>query len=306
MKFIAIITPVYVSPDFPSRLELFDKCVASVHKLGSNGTAHLHIVVDDGSTDPEGINCVLRKYDDHRIRYLRRERKETDLRTASNALNFGIDAVLEGHERIPEYESISAVTPLHSDDLMYDVSSRAKSLEPAGIGAVVGKIAVYRDGQRVIHEPDFTLRARDYVARGIAPYPVASIMWKPGTLKGMKMYNKEKLAGDQRFDGVYHPGFVNVEDVLVTKLTALYLCKTKLRIAVSDEVSMAYHYHDDSLRGYHQDPLRGKTKQDLWHLNSSLMAKMYYELLSWDHVSPQNKRAAVRTAVENGVRRGIR
>ena len=303
MKFIAIITPVYVSPEFPSRLELFDKCVASVNRLGSNGTAHLHIVVDDGSTDPEGINRVLRKYDDPRIRYLRRERKETDLKTASNALNWGIDAVLEGHERIPEYKSIRAVTPLHSDDLMYDVSSRAKSLEPAGTGAVVGKIAVYRDGQRAIHEPDPTLRARDYVARGIAPYPVASIMWKPSTLKGMKKYNRQKLAGDQRFDGVYHPRFVNVEDVLVTKLTALYLYSTELRIAASDELSMAYHHHDDSLRGYHQDPRRGKTRQDLWNLNSSLMAKMYYELLSWDHVSPENEPAAVRkTALKRVIR----
>jgi hypothetical protein len=109
-------------------------------------------------------------------------------------------------------------------------------------------------------------------------------MWKPSTLKGMKKYNRETPIGDQRFDGVYHPEFVNVEDVLVAKLTALYLCKTNLRIAVSKEVSMAYHYHEDSLRGYHQDPSRGKTQQDLWDLNRSLMAKMYYEILSWDHV----------------------
>ena len=283
---IAIITPVYVSPDFPSRLQLFDKCVASVNKLGRDGTAHLHIVVDDGSPDPGGIRRVLKKYDDRRIRYLRRERKKTDLKTASNALNFGIDAVLEGHERIPEYKSISSVTPLHSDDLMYDVSSRARSLEPAGVGAALGKIAVCRDGRTAIHEPNFTMRARDYVTRGIAPYPVGSIMWKPSALEGMKKYNQEKLPRNQRFDGVYHPDFVNVEDVLVTKLTALYLCKTDLRIAVSEKISMAYHHHEDSLRGYHQDPLRGKTRQDLWHLNESIMAKMYYEILSWDHLNP--------------------
>src|SRR4051794_6142921 len=39
---VAIVTPVYVSPEFPSRLRLFDQCVASVNKLGSDGTAHLH------------------------------------------------------------------------------------------------------------------------------------------------------------------------------------------------------------------------------------------------------------------------
>ncbi len=286
MPLIAIITPIYVSPDFPSRLELFDKTAASVNRLGSDGTTHLHIVVDDGSTDPEGIKRVLEKYDDRRMRYLRRERKGSDLKTASNALNFGIDAVLDGHEAIPEYKTIDAVTPFHSDDLMYDIASRAKSLEPADVGAALGKIIVLRDGIERIHEPDFTMSARDYVTQGIAPYPVGSIMWKPSTLAGMKKYNKENLPGDQRFDGVYHPDFVNVEDVLVTKLTAIYLCEANLRIAVSREISMLYRYHQDSLRGYHQDNQRGKTDQDLWNLNARIMAKMYYELLLWRHVSP--------------------
>ena len=58
-------------------------------------------------------------------------------------------------------------------------------------------------------------------------------MWKPSTLEGMRKFNSEQLRADQRFDGVYHPDFVNVEDVLVAKLTALYLCKADLRIAVS-------------------------------------------------------------------------
>src|SRR5258708_33730140 len=103
MPLIAIITPIYVSPDFPSRLELFDKTVASVNMLGSDGTTHLHIVVDDGSTDPQGIRRVLEKYDDSRMRHLRRERKRTDLKTASNARNFGVDAVLAAHERSPQH-----------------------------------------------------------------------------------------------------------------------------------------------------------------------------------------------------------
>ena len=267
-------------------MEFFDKAVGSVNMLRSDRTPHLHIVVDDGSTDPEGIKRVLEKYDDCRIRYLRRERKRADLKTASNALNFGIDAVLDGHEEIPEYKSIDSVTPLHSDDLIYDIASRAESLEPADVGAALGKIIVLRDGIERIHEPDFTMSARDFVMRGIAPYPVGSIMWKPSVLEGMKNYNKEKLPENQRFDGVYHPDFVNVEDVLVTKLTALYLCEANLRLAVSAGISMLYRHHQDSLRGYHQDTQRGKTDQDLWNLNERLMTKMYYEILLWDHVSP--------------------
>lgn len=286
MTLVAIITPVYVSPEFPSRLELFDKTVASVNTLCSNGTTHLHIVVDDESTDPAGLKRVLEKYDDSRIRYLRRERKETDLKTASNALNFGIDAVLDGHDKIPEYKNIDSVTPLHSDDLMYDIASRAKSLERADVGAVLSRIVVLRDGTERIHEPDFTMSAQDYVRQGIAPYPVASLMWKRSTLAGMREYNKAKLPRAQRFDGIYRPDFVNVEDVLVSKLTALYLCDAHLRMAVSEEISMLYRYHQDSLRGYHQDSLRGKTQQNLWNLNERMMAKMYYEILLWDHLSP--------------------
>ncbi len=286
MTLIAIITPVYVSPEFPSRLELFDKTVASVNMLRSNGATHLHIVVDDGSTDPAGLKRVLEKYDDSRIRYLRRERKGTDLKTASNALNFGIDAVLDGHEKVPEYKNIDSVTPLHSDDLMYDIASRAKFLALPDVGAALSKIVVLREGKEKIHAPDFAMSARDYVTQGIAPYPVGSIMWRPSTLAGMRKHNKEMLPVDQRFDGVYHPDFVNVEDVLVAKLTALYLCDANLRIAVSEEISMLYRYHQDSLRGYHQDSLRGKTDQDLWNLNNRRMAKMYYEILSWDHVNP--------------------
>ena len=142
MTLTAIITPVYVSPEFPSRLEFFNKTVASVNALSASEAAHLHIVVDDGSTDPEGIKRALEKYDDCRIRYLRRERKATDLKTASNALNFGIDAVLDGHEKIPEYKNIDSITPLHSDDLMYDIAARAKALVPADVGAALSKIVV--------------------------------------------------------------------------------------------------------------------------------------------------------------------
>jgi glycosyltransferase involved in cell wall biosynthesis len=286
MSLIAIITPVYVSPEFPSRLEFFDKTVASVSLLRSNPTTHLHIVVDDGSTDPEDLKRVLEKYDDSRIRYLRRERKGTDLKTASNALNFGIDAVLDGHETIPEYKNIDSVTPLHSDDLMYDIASRAKSLELAAMGAALSRIVVLREGTERIHEPDFTMSAQDYVRQGIAPYPVSSIMWKRSTLAGMRKYNEEKLPRAQRFGGIYHPNFVNVEDVLVAKLTALYLCDANLRIAVSEEISMLYRYYHDGLRGYHQDSLRGKTAQNLWNLNERMMAKMYYEILLWEHLSP--------------------
>jgi glycosyltransferase involved in cell wall biosynthesis len=286
MPLAAIITPVYVSSEFPSRLELFDKTVAGVNRLGSDGTAHLHIIVDDGSTDSEGIRRVLGKYDDRRIRYLRRERRRTDLKTASNALNCGIDAVLYGHEKIPEYKKIDYVTPLHSDDLMHDIASRAKSLEAADTGAAIGKIAVLRGDRAAIHEPDLTMSARDYVRQGVAPYPVASIMWKPSTLEAMKKHNRERLPGNQRFDGVYHPDFVNVEDVLVAKLTALCLCEANLRIAASGEISMSYRYHQESLRGYHQDSQRGKTDQDLWNLNTRSMVSMYYELLSWSHCSP--------------------
>lgn len=284
MTHTAIITPIYVSPVFPSRLALFDKTVASVNMLGSDRTAHLHIVVDDGSTDPDGIKRVLDKYDDGRIRYLRRERKGTDLTTASNALNFGIDAVLDGHEKIPEYQTIDSITPLHSDDLMFDIAARAKLLEAEDVGAAISAIRLLREGQETIHEPDFTMSARDYVTRGIAPYPVASIMWKPSTLKGMKAYNREKLPGNQRFEGVYHPDYVNVEDVTVTKLTALYLCQENLGIAVSEKMSMLYRYHQDSLRGYYQDTRRGKTDQDLWTLNSRMMEKIYYELLLYGHL----------------------
>ena len=248
-------------------MNLFDECVASVNRLGSDGTAHLHIIVDDGSPDPEGIQRVVRKYDDRRIRYLRRERKKTDLQTASNALNCGIDAVLGG-----QYEAVSAVTPLHSDDVMCDVSSRANALEAPDVGAALGKIAIRRNRKITIHEPDFAMGPQDYVARGIAPYPVGSIMWKPSTLAGMKAYNK--------FDGVYHPRFLNVEDVLVAKLTALYLRDARLRIAVSEEISMIYRHHGDSLRGRHGD-------SDLWNRNVSSMTKMYYKLLSWDHLNPQ-------------------
>ncbi len=286
MALIAIVTPVYVAPEFPSRLELFDKTVASVHVLRSAGAAHLHIVVDDGSTDPEGVKRVLQNYDDPRIRYLRRERKATDLKTASNALNFGLYAVLDGHEKIPEYKNIDAVTPLHSDDLIYDIGSRAKALEPAQVGAALSEIIVLREGAERTHRPDYTMSAPDYVIRGVAPYPVGSLMWKPSTLAGMRRFNLENLPGPQRFDGIYHPDFVNVEDVLVAKLTALYLCIAHLRMAASKQISMLYRFHHEGLRGYHQDSHRGKTDQDLWNLNGRQMSEMYYKMGTWEHLSP--------------------
>jgi len=77
------------------------------------------VVVDDGS--PVDIQPLLRdqKYD--KLRYVRRERGEHDLKTASNALNFGLGLCLGGSGDVftsAEAANLAAIAYLHSDDML--------------------------------------------------------------------------------------------------------------------------------------------------------------------------------------------
>jgi len=113
---VAIIVPVYATTT-NHRLDYLGPTLQSVQKQ-----THRDLVcvgVDDGSTADVKAFVEDRKYD--RLRYVRRERGFSDLRTASNALNFGIDLCLRGSNYVltlEEASNLSALAYLHSDDML--------------------------------------------------------------------------------------------------------------------------------------------------------------------------------------------
>ena len=116
MATVAVVTPIYATPE-NGRLELFRHTLRSVQQQTHHNVVYL--VVDDGST--ADVPNFLNEYRDSRVRYVRREKLPTDLRTPSNALNLGIDYCLDRNSDIMTHEeaaTLAAVTYLHSDDLL--------------------------------------------------------------------------------------------------------------------------------------------------------------------------------------------
>ncbi|MBS3119792.1 glycosyltransferase family 2 protein [Candidatus Woesearchaeota archaeon] len=102
---VGIITPVYAAKK--SYLRYLEDAIESVPNQGAD---IIHIVVDDGSPT-DVASWFHQTISDPRIRYLRRERAPSDIRTASNARNLGLQALLD-----PIY---GAVSPQESAEIKY-------------------------------------------------------------------------------------------------------------------------------------------------------------------------------------------
>lgn len=235
MPKIAVITPVYATSE-NNRLVLLEDTIKSMHRLPDD---FVQLIVDDGSSI--NVRNLVMSYNsiDSRIRYLRRERQPNDLCTASNALNYGINQVLDSEE----YKDIEAITTLHSDDLMLDVGKRFDALKES-IGAVFADIikfdgisyAKLKKGREI--NPDMLVQSGS--SKGIN-HP--SIMWRKDFAQSMRDYNLRYFGTN----GLYMPDIRYAEDRAVIKLTIFLGLVQDLEVKYVDSIAMLIRAHESSI-----------------------------------------------------------
>lgn len=155
---VGIITPVY------NRVAtLTDTC----RSVRSQDYPHVHVIVDDGSTDGSHGLAKRLQQADRDIVVLRRDRSPNDLRTASNAMNVGLRYLLTETD-------VGLVTRLDSDDILapHSLWVRAERFDER-IGAVFARQGGFTHDRawstvdRLHHDQDLT---KSDVFRHTLPY----------------------------------------------------------------------------------------------------------------------------------------
>lgn len=252
MRTVAVVTPIYATPE-NGRLELLHQTLMSiVHQQDSNYSL-VYLVVDDGSTsDVEGF---LKSYNDSRIRYIRRERSPSDLKTASNALNLGIDLCLTRDSSIftmNESDDLYSIAFLHSDDLLTKDSIKTR-LEYLGEGFVHTDMAFFNNKGNVI-------RVKKWKAESDKEYILAvgthilfnhhTIMWELGFLR----YLKDFVAREYEQPGVFDPLLSHGEDRDMSLSSAEAAIEGNYEIRHISAVSVFYRCHQNSITGESAEP----------------------------------------------------
>ena len=248
MATVGVITPVYATKD-NQRLSLLQPTLSSVRQ--QSYPDFVHLIVDDGSTcDVEGF---LQTYSDQRIRYIRRERNPSDLQTASNALNFGIDHCLAKSGDVftrSEANDLTAVAFLHSDDMLTS-NSVGLRLANIGNGFVHSDMAVFDNHGKVIRinkwrgsEKDYLLSAAHY------SFNHHTVMWDIEFLR----YLKDFVADRYGQTGVFDPllSFGEDRDMSLSSIEASIA--GGYRHKHLPLVSVYYRCHKNSISGEQTDP----------------------------------------------------
>ena len=76
------------------------------------------------------------------------------------------------------------------------------------------------------------------------------------------IFSEDELPESERFEGVYHPSMMSMEDVLVSKLTAFYLGQESKNVVLGSEVAMIYRFHSDNLSN--RNDWRSRTRNQVY------------------------------------------
>lgn len=251
MATVAVITPIYATSE-NKRLELFEYTLRSVLRQNSSNCGIVHVVVDDGSTvDVEGL---LKEHGDGRTRYVRRERSPDDLKTASNALNMGIDYCLERSGDVftkEEADNLYGITFVHSDDLLARNSVEVR-LETLSNGFVYTDMGLLNKKGKVIGvRSGDTLDKMNASQFNIFLFNYHTVMWKYDFLQ----YLKDFVGAKYEQPGVFDPQLYFGEDTDMVLSSIEAAAHRNYEALYLNEVSVLYRVHEQSISGESLDSL---------------------------------------------------
>jgi hypothetical protein len=235
---LAIITPVHATRQ-NKRLELLARTLESVRKLPQE---LIHIVVDDGSS--VDVRDVFASCTDSRAYYLRREKLTGERKTASCALNYGINMILDAQPSHKPFTHVDTLTFLHSDDLMLGVDQRLHLLrEQSRFVAVTSDVYHLRGGHLRLLPKKHTLMPIELTLEGATNTQYHTIIWKKNFAQYMRRYN----AAYHKNDGIFfsHIGFG--EDRASWKLTMKCAYETGYGIGHVAVPEVIYRLHPKNI-----------------------------------------------------------
>ena len=245
MATAAVVIPVYATPE-NRRLEFLAQTLKSVQQQTYRDI--VAVIVDDGSTvDVAGFVQAQRMGN---VRYVRRTRSPADLKTASNALNLGIDLCLARSGEVfshSEASDLAAVAYLHSDDLLPPASIQKR------ISVLDGDTAFVHGDTLLVsldNNPVRVLRWKGkYNSGSFHNFPHHTIMWTIEFALQLKSYVAAKYSQDGIFDSRLSYG----EDRDVSLSSAEAAIKEGTKIIYLKEIAYLYKQHLESISGESPD-----------------------------------------------------
>ena len=241
MATVAVVIPVYATPE-NHRLDFLGQTLRSVHLQTYRDLVAL--VVDDGST--ANVEGFVKDFGYDKLRYVKRTRSPADLKTASNALNFGIDLCLaRSHEVFTSQEAsnLAALAYLHSDDLLppQSVHQRIVALKhDTAFG--YGRMVYINSGNRII---DVSRWKGEFGHDTLSGFPHHSVMWSLEFAERLKEY----VIGKYGLDGIFDTRLSHGEDLDVSLSSAEAASQLNLEIVNIPEIVYAYRRHMGTISG---------------------------------------------------------
>jgi hypothetical protein len=195
------------------------------------------VVVDDGS--PKDL-CLPSSPN---LRIVRREKAEGELKTASIALNTGIDMLLSGEVLTgAERDDLTAVCYVHSDDYLTDnsLTNRGTVLSDASPFVYSPMLLIKNE-----HQGGIMMGNKNPAFFSFRGFPHHASMWSASFLRQLRTYVQEKY--DQ--DGVFDRNIFAGEDRDVTLSTMELLQTLDKTQHVLDMPTYCYRIHEASITG---------------------------------------------------------
>ena len=242
-----ILTPYYGlkdNPDFKIRKKYLQENIDSIDRQEIDS---LHVIIDDGSDD--GFCDELQEeYSTNNKRIIiKRDRKEGDLLTCTNALNYGLDNVLcQETFNGRDLTKHNLITFLHSDDIAINLKNRKKIMNENKVDFLYTDALLFFDDN---HEGliwkgingNIKTVINNFWVYGKMPYP--TMTWSKNFLNKIKEHNKEYFCVNNILDTNIGCG----EDVDIALNSLELALKLDLKVNYLPGITAGYRIHDSSL-----------------------------------------------------------
>lgn len=184
------------------------------------------IVVDDASSDEtESIVSEMAKQE-ARLIFVRRDKPNNEVKTASNAINFGLKHILFDQANSTLEKKILYITQVHSDDFLHihSIEKRVATLKHESAGAVYTDALAFdlvKQESRLLQGKE-TSSLKDLLIRThVQTIPNFTMMWKKDLVKDIMSKNSYEF---------YDPSIGSSEDIDVSSKTIVYCMQHSLDI----------------------------------------------------------------------------